>query len=110
MIDFIVNNYLIIMIITAFLVFALIGFAVDTTKNRKNKESDILTTPNEQSADNIAIDDNEIIQESIDKNIQENVNEQLPAMASDDEDFNESSPINNEIPEPEPINTNMNNQ
>ena len=27
-----------------------------------------------------------------------------------DEDFNESSPINNEIPEPEPINTNMNNQ
>lgn len=47
MTNFIVNNYFIIIIIGAFLIFALIGYAVDTTKNRKNKESELLTEPND---------------------------------------------------------------
>lgn len=36
--EFITNNYLIIIIIAAFLMFALIGFIVDTEKNKKRKE------------------------------------------------------------------------
>lgn len=43
MTDFIVNNYVLIIAIAAFLIFALIGFAIDTTKNKKNKEDEILT-------------------------------------------------------------------
>lgn len=49
MTNFIVNNYLIIIIIGAFLIFALIGYAVDTTKNKKNKESELLTEPNDDA-------------------------------------------------------------
>lgn len=48
MVDFIVNNYILIMIIAAFLIFALIGFAVDLTKNKKDKEADLLTEPNDE--------------------------------------------------------------
>ena len=43
MTDFIVNNYVLIIAIAAFLIFALIGFAIDTTKNKKNKADEILT-------------------------------------------------------------------
>lgn len=46
--DFIVNNYVIILIIAAFLIFALIGYAVDSTKNKKNKEEGLLTKPNDE--------------------------------------------------------------
>lgn len=45
--DFIVNNYTIIIIVAAFLLFALIGFLVDQSKNSKSKESKILTETNE---------------------------------------------------------------
>ena len=41
--DFIVNNYTIIIIVAAFLLFALIGFLVDQSKNLKSKEAKILT-------------------------------------------------------------------
>ena len=47
MLDFVVNNYIIILVVGVFLIFALIGFAVDTTKNRKNKESELLNQPND---------------------------------------------------------------
>lgn len=47
MVDFIVKNYLIIVIAGAFLIFALIGFAVDTAKNKSKKEAEILNQPNE---------------------------------------------------------------
>lgn len=41
MVDFIVNNYILIIIIAAFLIFALIGYAVDVSKNgKKQKEED----------------------------------------------------------------------
>ena len=46
--DFIVNHYTIILVIAAFLIFALIGFAVDSTKNKKKKEEDLLTKPNDE--------------------------------------------------------------
>ena len=48
MIDFIVKNYIIIVVIAAFLIFALIGFAVDSAKNKNNKETDLLTKPNDE--------------------------------------------------------------
>ncbi len=46
--DFIVKNYVIIVIIAAFLIFALIGYVVDSAKNKKNKEADLLTQPNDE--------------------------------------------------------------
>ena len=58
--DFIVNNYLVIIIIAAFLIFALIGYAVDSTKNKKNKEEGLLTKPNDE------VDVNMIMQEPSD--------------------------------------------
>ena len=47
--DFIVNNYTIIIIIAAFLLFALIGFLVDQSKNSKSKEAKILTETEEEN-------------------------------------------------------------
>ena len=91
MVDFIVNNYLIIMIIAAFLIFALIGFAVDTTKNKNNKESEILTEPNEEEATEV---------------INESVNQDVTTEAPIEEPIN---PVNNDIPEAETINMNMDN-
>ena len=46
--DFIVNNYTIIIIVAAFLLFALIGFLVDQSKNSKSKETKILTETEEE--------------------------------------------------------------
>ncbi len=46
--DFIVKNYIIILIIAAFLIFALIGYVIDSTKNKKNKEEELLTKPNDE--------------------------------------------------------------
>jgi len=90
MVDFIVNNYLIIMIIAAFLIFALIGFAIDTTKNKKNKESEILTEVNEESADGI-------IQESVNEDVI-TPNQETTANMAD-----------NGIPEADSVNMNMDN-
>ena len=88
MVDFIVNNYLVIMIVALFLIFALIGFAVDTAKNKKNNEKELLTEPNsEEVPDNIALEDNE----------------------NNAEDVSEQEPVENEIPEADSINMNMDN-
>ncbi len=46
--DFIVKNYIIILIVAAFLIFALIGYVIDSTKNKKNKEEELLTKPNDE--------------------------------------------------------------
>ena len=73
--DFIVNNYLLIVIIGAFLIFALIGFAVDTTKNRKNKESEILTEPNEDVNIEIA---NDLVEEKTEEVKEEAVESAIP--------------------------------
>jgi hypothetical protein len=40
MVDFIKQNYIIILAIAVFLIFALIGFVVDSSKNKKIKESE----------------------------------------------------------------------
>lgn len=50
MIDFIVDNYYLIIIIAAFLIFALIGFIVDTIKN-KNREETIQNDDTSTSSD-----------------------------------------------------------
>lgn len=50
--DFIVNNYTIIIIVAAFLLFALIGFLVDQSKNSKSKESKILTEADDENKEN----------------------------------------------------------
>ncbi|MDD4187233.1 MAG: hypothetical protein PHX04_00435 [Bacilli bacterium] len=38
MLDFIVDHYLIIMVVAAFFIFALIGYIVDNLKNKKREE------------------------------------------------------------------------
>ncbi len=47
MLDFIVKYYVIFIILAFFLIFALIGYAVDSTKNKKIKEKELLNKPNE---------------------------------------------------------------
>ncbi len=93
MTDFIVNNYILIISIAAFLIFALIGFAVDSTKNRKNKEDEILTEHEEVVIENeenlesnnmmepINPEDNAAISEE-ENNIQEDV-----ALVQNEEEF-----------------------
>jgi amino acid permease len=90
MLDFIVNNYVIIMIIGAFLIFALIGFAVDSTKNKKNKGDELLTKPNDDA--NLEM-------------LQESVNEEIKP----DEVKSEINTGENNIPEADSINLNMDN-
>jgi amino acid permease len=90
MLDFIVNNYVIIMIIGAFLIFALIGFAVDSTKNKKNKGDELLTKPNDDA--NLEM-------------LQESVNEEIKP----DEVKSEVNTGENNIPEADSINLNMDN-
>ena len=46
--DFIFKNYILIIIIVAFLIFAVIGYLVDNAKNGKNKEEGLFTRPNDE--------------------------------------------------------------
>ena len=55
--DFIVKNYIVILIVAAFIIFALIGYVVDSAKNKKNKEADLLTQPNDEVDVNMIRDD-----------------------------------------------------
>ncbi len=62
--DFIVNNYVIIIIIASFLVFALIGFAVDTAKNKNSKkEEELLNKPNDDV--DTSVIDQEVAEDNI---------------------------------------------
>ena len=71
--DFIVKNYIIIIIVAAFLIFALIGFAVDNMKNRRNKEDkELLTRPNDDVDINL-IREEPIVEEPKEDNITESV-------------------------------------
>ena len=97
MVDFIVNNYVIIMIVSVFLVFALIGYAVDTTKNKSKKEKEILTEANDVDAS--------VLNEQIMELEKENRNEQVSV--NNEEEL--ESPINNDIPEADAINLNTDN-
>lgn len=63
--EFIREHILLIVTILAFILFAIIGYVVDKTKNQNNKEKEILkeTTsdeiaPNVEVADNIMINNN----------------------------------------------------
>ncbi len=58
MVQFIVDHYVVFIIVASFLIFALIGYAVDSTKNKKNKESDLLNKPNDDVDVNIIADTN----------------------------------------------------
>lgn len=51
MMEFITDNYIIIIIVAGFLIFALIGFIVDTTKNKKLKETVIEETKQNERED-----------------------------------------------------------
>lgn len=55
--DFIVKNYVIIIIIVAFIIFALIGYVVDSMKNKDNKEKELLTRPNDDVDVNLIKED-----------------------------------------------------
>ena len=73
--DFIVKNYVIIIIVAAFLIFALIGYAVDSMKNRKNKEdAELLTRPNDDVDINLIRQDN-IVEEPKEESFTEEVTE-----------------------------------
>lgn len=41
MLDWVVNNYFIVIIVAVFLIFALIGYIVDSTKNKNNESKNI---------------------------------------------------------------------
>ncbi len=84
MLDFIVNNYLIIVIVATFLIFALIGFAIDSTKNRKAREAELLNTPNDDG--NIAkLQQNiEMAQAIEDNNLQTKSNENISTLKEED--------------------------
>lgn len=55
--DFIVKNYILIIIIAAFLIFALIGYLVDSAKNKGKKEEGLLTKPNDEIDVNLIRED-----------------------------------------------------
>lgn len=90
MLDFILKNYVIVVIVGAFLIFALIGFAVDTAKNKSKKEAEILNQPNENAGEEVAV---------------EQVAEEPKAEEKKEEPANETV----EIPEAESVNMNTDN-
>lgn len=83
MVDFVVDNYLLIIIITVFLIFALIGYIIDSSKNKKNKEEGILT------------EKEDVVIEEIEKNpiFNENINEVNELAENEQEDVNEEFKI-----------------
>lgn len=90
MTDFIVNNYILIISITAFLIFALIGFAVDSSKNRKNKEDEILTEHEEVVIENEEnLENNNIVETNLENtiDIQEENNNIQETQTNSEEEF-----------------------
>ena len=55
--DFIVKNYILIIVVVAFIIFALIGYLVDNAKNKSNKEEGLLTKPNDEMDVNLIRED-----------------------------------------------------
>ena len=94
MLDFVVKNYLIIVIVGAFLIFALIGFAVDSVKNKNNKESELLTESNEDA-------DTTVLEESVNQVS----NEEQTDVAS----LDSPNVADNGIPEADTVNMNTGN-
>lgn len=90
MTDFIVNNYILIISIAAFLIFALIGFAVDSSKNRKNKEDEILTEHEEVVIENEEnLENNNIVETNLENtiDIQEENNNIQEIQTNSEEEF-----------------------
>lgn len=70
--EFMSDNYIIIIIVAGFLIFALIGFIVDTTKNKKLKKEE-----ENKEIDNIKKEDIAIV----DSNVTESIsNAEIPAV------------------------------
>lgn len=81
MMDFIVDNYYIIIVVAAFLIFALIGYIVDTLKNKNKVE----TTETEN--DNIETDiiEEKIGDEETEEKTNDNVNITVPESTENQE-------------------------
>lgn len=81
MMDFIVDNYYIIIVVAAFLIFALIGYIVDTLKNKNKVE----TTETEN--DNIETDiiEEKIVDEETEEKTNDNVNITVPESTENQE-------------------------
>ncbi len=95
MLDFVVNNYIIILVVGVFLIFALIGFAVDTTKNRKNKESELLNQPNDD------VNINNLEASGSEESIEEEESTPAPVEEVSEEDLNSITNEGPDIPEAE---------
>ena len=95
MLDFVVNNYIIILVVGVFLIFALIGFAVDTTKNRKNKESELLNQPNDD------VNINNLEASGSEESIEEEESTPAPVEEVSEEDLNSITNDGPDIPEAE---------
>ena len=65
--DFIVKHYILIIVIAGFLIMALIGYYIDSVKNKKSDEEELLTKPNDK------IDINEIKKLEQEKELKEEV-------------------------------------
>jgi len=99
--EFIVDHYLLIMIVAAFLIFALIGYIIDTARNN-NKGNNV----NELKEENTLLTENLVpdIQPEVEEpeNNTEEISPQITDVESDNtkNDFVLTEPNNTEDPEP----------
>ena len=104
--EFIVDHYLLIMIVAAFLIFALLGYIIDTTRNKK--KGDIVNQPEEENmllTENMVPDVQPEVEESEENIVNLESSPQIPEIDNADikEDFvltesnekKESEPITN---------------
>ena len=96
--NFISDNYLILIVVLAFLLFSLIGYLIDTSKNKKRnkpvKEENVFYT--EENLQEEVIPQNEVLPHDEVTLQEENV--------SQDEVISQEMPINEEVTE-QPINS-----
>lgn len=111
--EFIVDHYLFIMIVAAFLIFALIGYIIDSTRNKKKDTRDVLEEENVLLIDDTIPEVQEEIKEipatsedivDITKPIVENKEESIvePIIENNKEEFTLTDKKEEIIVEPQP--------
>lgn len=76
--EFIVDHYLLIMIVAAFLIFALLGYIIDTTRNKKKGD-----TVNEPKEENMFLTENLVpdVQSEVEESEEDIVEESSPQIS-----------------------------
>ncbi|MDD2409367.1 MAG: hypothetical protein PHD03_01445 [Bacilli bacterium] len=82
--EFIVDHYLLIMIVAAFLVFALLGYIIDTTRNKKKDD-----TVNQSKEENMLLTENSV------PDIQPEVEESEEDIVNTEESLSQISEVDN---------------